>query len=92
LELFEAKGYLDVFGCHSGKRYRIYYDTVANIRELNDDGEPRAGLCFASTGTLPTGDVVLAQKLALETDELAAIAVVNRFPTTTAKCTSWRRI
>ena len=34
--------------------------------------------CFVPEGTLPIGDVMLAQKIALETDERAALAVANR--------------
>jgi hypothetical protein len=32
------------------------------------------------TGNLVAGDVVLAQKIALETNETGALAVANRFP------------
>jgi hypothetical protein len=78
--MFDANGHLDVIGCHSGRRYRIYYGVVSNIRELNEEGEPRVGLCFAPSEALPAGDVMLAQKIALETDEYTALAVAHRFP------------
>ena len=80
-ELFNAKGYLDVIGCHSGKRYRIYYGVVSNVRELDEDGKPRLGVCFAPEGALPVGDVMLAQKIALETHEQSTRALANCFPT-----------
>ena len=38
----------------------------------------RSLLCFAPDGYLVPGDVMLAQKIALETDELATLAVANR--------------
>ncbi len=39
----------------------------------------RVGWCFAPKGYLVAGDVMLAQKIALETDERGALAVANRF-------------
>ena len=92
-ELFDAKRYLDVTGCHSGKRYRIYYGVLSNIRELDEHGEPRAGLCLIPAQTLPPGDVMLAQKIALETNERAALAVANYFPSASrpSQRKSWRR-
>ena len=78
-EQFDSKGYLDVVGCHSGKRYRIYYGVLSNVRELDAEGLPVAGLCFAPSDSLPPGDVVLAQKIALETDERETLAVAKRF-------------
>jgi hypothetical protein len=35
---------------------------------------------FHSIGALVAGDVMLAQKIALETNERAALAIANRFP------------
>jgi hypothetical protein len=36
------------------------------------------GWCFVPKGSLVTGDVMLAQKIALETFECRALAVANR--------------
>src|SRR6185295_5088687 len=36
--------------------------------ELDGDGRPRMGWCFIPEGNLVPGDVMLAQKIALETD------------------------
>ena len=36
--------------------------------------------CFVPKGNLVPGDVMLAQKIALETDELAALELANKFP------------
>jgi hypothetical protein len=77
---FDAERYFDVIGCHSGKRYRIRYGTSANVDELDDAGVPRMGWCFVPNAYLVAGDVMLAQKIALETNERAALAVANRFP------------
>lgn len=79
---FDAHSYFDVVGCVSGKTYRIHFGTSANVQELGEDGIPRMGWCFVPSGNLVPGDVMLAQKIALETGEQAALAVANRFPTT----------
>jgi hypothetical protein len=76
---YDAKSYFEVTGCHSGKRYRISRGTSMNIHELDSAGRPRVGWCFAPKGYLVAGDVMLAQKIALETDERGALAVANRF-------------
>jgi hypothetical protein len=38
----------------------------------------RAAWCFGPEGELPIGDVMLAQKIALEKNERAALALANR--------------
>jgi len=72
-------GYFDVLGEQSGKRYRIFTGTALNVCELDDRGRVRCGWCFVPVGDLPIGDVMLAQKLALETSESAALAVARQF-------------
>src|SRR6267378_2825616 len=76
---YDAKSYFEVTGCHSGKRYRICHGTSMNIYELDGAGRPRVGLCFVPKGYLVAGDVMLAQKIALETDERRALMVANKF-------------
>ena len=76
---YNTKRYFEVTGCHSGKRYRISHGTSMNILELDSAGRPRLGWCFAPKGYLVAGDVMLAQKIALETDERGALAVANKF-------------
>ena len=76
---FDDKGTFEVVGCNSGKRYRIYRGTAQNVFELDDAGELKLGLCFTPSGNLVAGDAMLAQKIALETDESSALAVANRF-------------
>jgi hypothetical protein len=79
LAQFDARNFFDVIGCHTAKRYRIYYANVANVEELDKVGRPMVRYCFIPKGDLVPGDVMLAQKIALETDELAVLAVANRF-------------
>ena len=79
LAQYDAKSYFDVTGCHSGKRYRIRHGTSMNIHEIDHAGHPRACWCFVPETSLVAGDVMLAQKIALETDERSALAVANRF-------------
>jgi hypothetical protein len=79
LAQFDARNFFDVIGCHTTKRYRIYYASVANVEELDKVGRPIMRYCFIPKGDLVPGDVMLAQKIALETNELAALAVANRF-------------
>src|SRR5258705_4471329 len=74
---YDAKSYFEVTGCHSGKRYRISHGTSMNIYELDGAGRPRVGWCFVPKGYLVAGDVMLAQKIALETDERHALTVAN---------------
>jgi hypothetical protein len=78
LAQYESNGHFEVRGCHSGKRYRIRRGRQMNIDELDKHGEQVAVWCFGPEGHLPVGDVMLAQKIALETDEHAALAVANR--------------
>jgi hypothetical protein len=77
---FDAKRYFDVIGCDSGKRYRIHYGETTNVHEIGDDDLPSIGWCFMPEGSLVAGDVMLAQKIALETYEYGALAVANRSP------------
>jgi hypothetical protein len=49
-----------------------------NVHEIDEAGRVKLGLCFAPKGSLVMGDVMLAQKIALETFERRALAVANR--------------
>lgn len=79
LTQYDAHNYFEVTGCHTGKRYRISHAVGANVYELDDAGRPRAGWCFVPNDHLVAGDVMLAQKIALETNERSALAVANNF-------------
>jgi len=78
---FDGSGHFEVVGSDSGKQYRIYRGTAPNIYEVDEAGRLKVGWCFMPMGTLVEGDVILAQKIALETYENGALAVANRFPT-----------
>jgi hypothetical protein len=88
---FEAHRYFDVVGCDTGTRYRIHYGTAANVHEIDEVGTAKMGWCFVPSGYLVPGDVMLAQKIALETSEKAALALANRFPPATQSGHFYRR-
>jgi hypothetical protein len=74
----ESYGHFEVRGSHTGKCYRICRGRNMNIEELGKNGAQVAVWCFGPAGHLPLGDVMLTQKLALETNEQAALRVANR--------------
>ena len=80
---FDDKNYFEVVGCDSQKRYRIYnrvtYGETPNVYEIDDAGQSKVAWCFLPAGRLVAGDILLAQKIALETDEHNALAVANKF-------------
>jgi hypothetical protein len=82
LAQYESYRYFDVIGEQSGKRYRIRYGTAMNIWEMDSRGRMIAGLCFVPDEASVVGDVMLAQKIALETDECSALAVARSFTPT----------
>ena len=75
----DSYDYFEVVGCDSGKSYRIQHGVCQNVLELDADGRPRMGWCFIPEGNLVPGDVMLAQKIALETDEWSALAIAKQF-------------
>lgn len=79
LAQYDASGYFDVIGCDTGKRYRICHGTSMNVYELDRAGHALVCWCFVPNSYLVAGDVMLAQKVALETDERGALAVANQF-------------
>jgi hypothetical protein len=82
LAQYDAHNYFEVIGCHTGQRYRINHGMGANVYELDDAGRPRVGWCFVPNDHLVAADVMLAQKIALETGECGALAVANSFTPT----------
>ena len=79
---FAEKGYFEVVGGDTGRQYRIYAGAATNVCEIDQNGRPKVGLCFLPLGDLPIGDVMLAQKIALESCERGALAVARRFAPT----------
>lgn len=68
-----------VRGGMTGKQYRIKHGRQMNIEELDAAGNRVCGWCFLPKGGLVAGDIMLAQKLALELYEEEALRVANRF-------------
>lgn len=78
-EQFDTRGYFDVVGSHTGQCYRIRFGTATNINELDAMGRIVARWCFVPCECLPAGDVMLAQKIALEDDEQWALCLARSF-------------
>ena len=76
---FDESRSFDVTGCDTGTRYRIRHGRATNVLEIDEAGRPIMGWCFVPSGDLVAGDVMLAQKIALETNERASLGVANRF-------------
>jgi hypothetical protein len=68
---YEQHKYFEVIGSDSARVYRIHHGTQTI-------GKPVCRWCFLPEGNLVAGDVMLAQKIALETNERGALAVANR--------------
>jgi hypothetical protein len=79
LSQYEKDKAFESVGSKTGKRYRIKQGNQQNVFELDETGQPVRGLCFVPQGFLASGDVMLAQKIALETDEEAAMKVAVPF-------------
>lgn len=78
LACYEQFGFFEVTGSDSRRVFRIHFGTQANIEELNELGLPVCRWCLVPVGNLAAGDVMLAQKIALETNEPAALSAANR--------------
>jgi hypothetical protein len=76
---YEKYGFFDVIGGRTGKRYRIRHGRQMNIEQLDRAGRRVCGWCFYPQGNLVAGDVMLAQKVALELFEIDALRIANRF-------------
>jgi hypothetical protein len=74
---YDARACFEVVGSDTGKRYRICKGRVYNIQELDAYGLQVRAWCFIADG-IATGDVNLAQKIALEAFEAEILAVANR--------------
>jgi hypothetical protein len=77
---YDRFNYFDVVGGITGRRYRIRHGQVMNVEVLDNAGYRTCALCFMPKGRLPVGDVMLAQKVALESFEAAAIKVAQMSP------------
>jgi len=77
-EQYSSYGHFEVIGSDTGKRYRIRDGRMMNVDEVDHVGNKVCEWCFLPKGKLAAGDVMLAQKIALETFECQALAVANR--------------
>jgi hypothetical protein len=78
----QARQYLshnsfDVVGCDTGRRYRIHRGRVMNIAELDTRGNVARQWCVVPQGALAIGDIMLAQKIALERREIEALTIAR---------------
>jgi len=68
----------EVIGGATGRRYRIRHASTFNVDLLNERGLVVVSFCFRPLGDdLPVGDIMLAQKNALELFELEALKIAN---------------
>jgi hypothetical protein len=81
LRSYQKNGYFEVVGSDSGGIYRIHHGKQANVEQLDCIGQTVCAWCFIPEGDLVPGDVMLAQKIALETNERPALAVAVRYST-----------
>jgi hypothetical protein len=81
LRSYDGYEYFDVIGSDSGGTYRIHHGKQANVEQLDRSGQPVCAWCLVPEGDLVPGDVMLAQKIALETNERAALAIAISYST-----------
>jgi hypothetical protein len=78
-ESYEKHRFFYVIGSDTGRLYRITHGTQNNVEELDKSRALKVcSWCFHPEGRLPAGDVMLAQKIALENRELETLALANR--------------
>ena len=77
---YERRGYFHVTGNDTGKRYRIQRGYQLNVEELDERGRRVRSLCFMPEGRVPLGDLLLAQKMALELFEADALRIAHKYP------------
>ena len=82
LTTYQKHRYFEVVGCDSGELYRIHHGFQGNIEQIDALGRPVCRWCFGPQDAVVAGDVMLAQKIALETYESGALGVANRLSVT----------
>ena len=78
LKDFEQTNSFDVTGCHSRSRYRISKARSFGVRRMDKSNNVDRLLCFVPTTVNSLGDIMLAQKIMLETNETKALKIANR--------------
>ena len=76
-EQYERNQSFTVAGCDTGKKYEIRSSTAYNIKELDCAGDIAETWCIVPAGANALGDIMLAQKIALETDETETMKKAN---------------
>ena len=76
-EQYEKRSYFYVSGGNSGRIYRIRHGAQMNVEQLDQGGKRVRMLCFMPEGGLAVGDVMLAQKIALELFETEALKIAH---------------
>lgn len=74
---FNTYRYFTVVGCDTGRRYEIHEGGSLNVHELDASGHRVNRWCFSPQGPLPLGDILVAQKIALELFESEALAIAQ---------------
>lgn len=69
-----------VIGNKTRYRYRINHGSVFNVTQLGDSDTRIRNLCFVPDNAPYPGDIMLAQKIMLETDEERALQIANKQP------------
>jgi hypothetical protein len=77
---FDAVGNFEVTGNESGCRYLVRNTGSINVEQLGKNGQCVQKWCFGPEGNLARGDMLLAQKLALECFEGEALGRAYRYP------------
>ena len=78
LKQYERCNYFEVIGGTTGRRYRIRQGHQMNVEQLGDFGGRVRLLCFMPEGCRWVGDVMLAQKIALELFETEALRIAHK--------------
>lgn len=76
-EEFKRNGAFTVIGSGSGKRYKIRQMLAYGILAIDEYDKPLREYCVVPEGDLALGDIMLAQKIALETDEWRTLKIAN---------------
>jgi hypothetical protein len=77
---YKASGHFEVVGGDTGTRYRIRHRQHQNVDEFDQSGRRIRIWCFTPQGRLPVGNIMLAQKIALELFECEALHVARGSP------------
>jgi hypothetical protein len=76
-ESLERHGYFEVVGS-AGGRFRLYAKDCFGVRKLRPGKLLGDAYCVVPEGAPALGDILLAQKIALETDEERTLLIANR--------------